>query len=209
MSSRALIIISLLAVVGAAGCSRGDKSTLEPVVPIRNMFDQPRYDPQQASVFFQDGRTMRPLVEGVVAREMEAELSLTTGRTEDNADWLLTTPDEIVREHGGREAMIERGHNRYDIYCAPCHGFSGDSGGMVAQRAASLGVKALTPPDLHDTRLKQIPDGQLYATITNGIRNMPAYRHNIPLADRWAIVSYVRALQQTEIKTASNMEANP
>ena len=208
MSSRRLIVVALLAMAVLAGCERGAKTTVEPVVPIRNMFDQPRYDPQQASVFFKDGRTMRPLADGVVAREMEPELTLTTGRTADNADWLITTPTEIVERFGDRRAMIERGQERYNIYCAPCHGLSGDSGGMVALRAAAIGAPALTPPNLHDARLKQIPDGQLYATITNGIRNMPAYRHNIPLNDRWAIVSYVRALQVTGIKTASK-ESKP
>ncbi|MEZ4256707.1 MAG: cytochrome c [Polyangiales bacterium] len=66
---------------------------------------------------------------------------------------------------------------------------------MVSERAVSVGAAALKAADLHDSRLKHIPDGQLYATITNGVRNMPAYRHSVPIDDRWAIVSYVRALQ--------------
>jgi hypothetical protein len=69
---------------------------------------------------------------------------------------------------------------------------------MVSRRAAALGAAGLVAPTLHDDRLRRIPDGQLFATITNGVRNMPSYAHNIPVDDRWAIVHYVRALQLSQ-----------
>lgn len=229
-----LLIPIIATLLGAAGC-RGSVTEEAPVVPIRNMYDQPRYDPQEHSDFFEDGRTMRPLVEGVIAREMQADASLTTGRSSDNSAWLLEVPTHIIRdfhpdldqedyERAGsrqtrrgwaqlnaeeqtvaRRAMTERGQERYDIYCAPCHSVAGDGEGPVSMRAQWLaetqrdpGSASMNAPTLHDDRLRSMPDGQLYATITNGIRNMPAYSQSIPLEDRWAIVAYVRALQLSQ-----------
>jgi len=194
--------IALLALLGAC---RGGTSSDEPIVPIRNMYQQPRYTTQQASAFFSDGRVMRPPVEGTIAQEMEPDLSIQTGRIADNSEWLLEIPNAVVERGGGMPGLLARGQERFDIFCAPCHGESADGEGVVAQRAAALGAATLKPPTLHDARLRGIPDGQLYATITNGIRNMPAYGHNVPLDDRWAIVAYVRALQMSQ---AHRAEAN-
>ncbi len=190
------LIVILAAFMAVTGC-RGQVSEEPPVVPIRNMYHQPRYDPLEESHFFEDGRTMRPPVEGAVAREMEPNASFATGRTEDDSAWLLEVPAPIVQRKGGMEALVQRGQERYEIYCAPCHGIAGNGQGLVANRADELGFSTLRPPTFHDDRIRHMPDGQLYATITNGIRNMPAYRHNIPQDDRWAIVTYVRALQIT------------
>lgn len=88
--------------------------------------------------------------------------------------------------------MLERGAQRYGIYCAPCHGLSGNGQGIIVKRGM------LPPPSFHDPRLRSMPDGQVFAIITNGIGNMPPYRHSIPLNDRWAIVSYLRTLQMTQ-----------
>ncbi len=200
----ALAGLTLLATLSAC---RGQTSSDPPIVPIRNMYDQPRYDPQERSPFFADHRTMRPPVDGAVAREMEPDIEVATGRTADDADWIPRVPRPVVRRTGGMEGLLARGQGRFNIYCSPCHGFSGDGDGVVAQRAVALGNDALKPPSLHQTRLQHIPDGQLYATITHGIRNMPAYGHNIPLDDRWAIVTYVRALQMSQAHRAP--EANP
>jgi len=222
-----LIALSGLTLLGC----RGQVSEEPPVVPIRNMYNQPRYDPQDDSQFFEDGRAMRPPVEGAIAVEMEANASVATGRTDDDSTWLLEVPSEVTArfhptrgkrstargrwesaswgalnaqdQRVARRSMIERGHERFAIYCAPCHSDTGEGHGLVAQHAARLaetGVSAtaasLSPAvSLHDDRIKHMPDGQLYATITHGVRNMPAYDQSIPLDDRWAIVSYVRALQ--------------
>jgi mono/diheme cytochrome c family protein len=106
------------------------------------------------------------------------------------------------------EQALTRGHERYDIYCAPCHGLAGDGAGLVSTRARQIGASALIAPTLHDARIREMPDGQLFGTISNGIRNMPAYAHSIPIDDRWAIVTYVRALQisQASRPTALNTE---
>lgn len=194
--------------IGAAcalvvGC-QGETSTAPPIVPIRNMHDQPRYDPQEVSEFFSDGRTMRPLVAGVVAREMEVDTALATGRhplgsgdvrtDSGEGGWVTTVPEEIRQRFGDGNAMLVRGQRQFNIYCAPCHGATGDGQGMIARRSAEAG-SVFWPPTFHDASKRGMPDGQIFATITNGVRTMPAYRHNISVADRWAIVSYVRALQ--------------
>lgn len=213
MISRTFTGLALAGVILGAGCT-GNPSAEPPIVPIRNMYQQPRLQPQAHSSFFADGRSMRPQVEGTVAREMERELSIQTGRTDDDAEWLLEVPAPVVERNGGLAALAERGHARFDIYCAPCHAASGDGHGMVARRAVELQLYgrsgAFEPTSLHDERIRHIPDGQLYATITNGIRTMPAYRQSIPLDDRWAIVAYVRALEMSQAgrTTAANTEQN-
>jgi mono/diheme cytochrome c family protein len=194
---QAVIIVASFAAafIFLAGC-RGTPSEEPPIHVIRHMYNQTRYDPQEASAFFEDGRTMRPRVAGTVAREEHVLLTVVSGRTEDDSAWLAEAPAEVLAEFGDdKAAMVERGRNRYDIYCSPCHGYTGEGNGMVAQRAQALGAATLVPPSLYDPRLRGLPDGQVFATISNGIRNLPAYRHNIRPADRWAIVRYVRALQ--------------
>lgn len=197
------IVIVMGALALLAGC-RGQPSEEAPVVPIRNMYQQPRYGAQQRGEFFEDGRTMRHRVPGTVAREMEPDLVEATGRKADGSGWVLEIPDDVTPEGpDAKEQFVERGQERYGIYCAPCHGLSGKGDGLVARRATELGAAAMSPPTFHDDRLRQMPDGQLYATITNGIRNMPAYNQSIPQHDRWAIVAYVRALQVSQASQAT------
>lgn len=191
------ILVSLLVMAALMGC-RGQATQDTPVVPIRNMYNQPRYDAQERSAFFQDGRTMRPQVEGTVSREDDPNLGVATGRADDNAEWVLEVPRQVVQRNGGGAAFVARGQERYTIYCAPCHGDTGSAEGPVANRVKRLNFNAMVPPTFHDERLRGIPDGQLFATISHGIRNMPAYAQSIPTDDRWAIVSYVRALQLSE-----------
>ena len=200
VNTRLILLVALAAPCLLAGC-RGQTSTEPQIVPIRNMYDQPRYDSQERSDFFQDGRSMRPPVEGTLAQEMEVDIEIATGRSADNSAWVLEVPTVVVERNGSLETVVRRGQERYDIYCAPCHGTSGDGHGMVRERIDAkpeLGAGGLVPPTFHTDTLRQMPDGQLYATITNGIRNMPAYSHNVPLDDRWAIVTYVRALQLSQ-----------
>lgn len=216
MNSRTRIVLAALALfvgVSSSGCV-GQPSESAPVVPIRNMYQQPRANAQARSHFFQDHRTMRPAVEGAIAVEMEPELSIQTGRSDDNSEWLAEIPASVVERNGGMLSMVQRGRARYDIYCAPCHAASGDGHGMIFRRSEQLALigrsTGFAPTNLHDERIRHIPDGQLYATITNGVRVMPAYRQSIPLDDRWSIVAYVRALQlsQSGRTTASNTEQN-
>jgi mono/diheme cytochrome c family protein len=195
-----LITLAVMALV--SGCVGGESSE-PPVVGIRNMYNQPRYDVQERQPFFADQRSMRPQVEGTVSREMERDHASATGRDRYDRGWIGLVPTGIVTRNGGADAFVARGQERYNIYCATCHSISGDGRGMVSRRAAALGASGLIAPSFHDDRLRHIPDGQLFATITNGVRNMPSYAHNIPVDDRWAIVHYVRALQLSQAPAAT------
>ena len=197
---RALLIAVAFATVGT-GCIGGESSE-PPVVGIRNMYNQPRYDTQERQPFFADQRSMRPQVEGTVSREMEKKYPVATGLSAQTNAYLARVPRDVALGFGTPQALMARGEERYNIYCAPCHSFSGDGKGMVSRRAAALGAAGLVAPSFHDDRLRHIPDGQLFATITNGLRNMPSYAHNIPVDDRWAIVQYVRALQLSQAPAA-------
>mgnify|MGYP001814305851 FL=1 len=201
------VLLTTLAIATLATGCVGGESGEPPVVGIRNMYNQPRYDTQERQPFFADQRSMRPQVEGTVSREMEGALTWATGRAADEG-YLLEVPQKLIALNGGSAAFLARGQDRYEVFCAACHSLSGDGKGMVSRRAGALGATGLVAPSFHDDRLRHIPDGQLYATITNGVRNMPAYAHNIPVHDRWAIVHYVRALQlsQAPAATAKNTE---
>lgn len=210
ITARIVLTGALLAgLLVTAGC-QGGTSKEPPIHAIRNMYQQARYTTQTRSDFFDDGRAMRPIPAGTVAREMEMDIGLATG-VMPGGEFILEVPLQVVRRGGGMETMLDRGEERYGIYCAPCHGDSGNGRGVVAVRAGQIGAGAMTPPTFHDDRLRTIPDGQLFATISNGIRNMPAYKHNVPVDDRWAIVAYVRALQisQATAPTAKNLETEP
>jgi hypothetical protein len=189
-----------LAALGALTGCRGQTSHDTPIVGIRGMYDQPRYDVQSKSTFFPDHRSMRLPVEGTVAREAELDPEVAEGRLPDDSGYVLTIPKPAVDRAGGMNALVTRGQERFNIYCAPCHDQTGSGKGMVVKRGM------LAPPSFHQDRIRHMPDGQLFATISNGIRNMPAYGINVPADDRWAIVSYVRALQLSQAPIASSKE---
>jgi len=178
--------------IGAIAACRGQTSEDPPIVPIRNMYSQPKYEMQQEGAFFEDNRAMRPQVEGTISREMEIDPRIAHGRLDDDTGYVLTIPQEAVEKHGGMDRMLSRGLERYGIYCTPCHGIDGAGQGIVVKRGL------VPPPTYHQDRIRHMPDGQLYATIENGVRNMPAYGPQIPTYDRWAIVAYVRALQLSQ-----------
>jgi mono/diheme cytochrome c family protein len=198
---RRVLLVTLVWATLATGCV-GMESAEPPIVGIRNMYNQPRYDTQEKRPFFADQRSMRPEIEGTVSREMEPALTLATGRTADD-EYIMEVPARLTATHGGSAAFLERGQDRYNIYCAPCHSYSGDGKGMVSRRADQLGAAGLVAPSFHDDRLRHVPDGQIFATITNGVRNMPSYAHNLPVDDRWAVVLYVRALQLSQAPQAA------
>lgn len=185
--------LAALLLLAALGC-RGQTSTEPPIVPLRNMFDQDRYDPQAESHFFADSRTMRTPVEGTIPREREIDPELGQGRLADDSGYVLEIPKAAVDNLGGAAAMLNRGQERYNIYCRPCHDGTGSGKGTVIERANFQPA----PPTFHQDRIRQMPDGQLFATITHGARVMPPYAARIPVVDRWAIVSYVRALQLSQ-----------
>lgn len=192
---RLVFQVTLLSCVlmASAGC-RGETSASPPILPLRNMHTQQRYDPQEKAPFFLDGATMQQPPAHTVAREELPALTVSEGRLNDDSGYVLTVPEEVAEHFGDMEATVARGQERYDIYCRVCHDGTGAGNGTAVQRGMAQ------PPSLHEARLRSMPDGQLYATISNGIRNMPAYQHSIPVHDRWAIVSYVRALQVSQPK---------
>jgi mono/diheme cytochrome c family protein len=143
----------------------------------QDMAEQPKDRPLWPSDFFTDGRSARPLVENTVPRGALALDELTIPK-ESNA-----FPLPLSME------LLDRGENRYKIFCSPCHGLQGDGNGMVVKR----GMKR--PPTYHEDRLRQVPNGYIYDVITNGFGAMLSYSAQVPPHDRWAIVAYVRALQ--------------
>src|SRR6266568_1371355 len=143
----------------------------------QDMANQPKNLPLSPSDFFEDGRSERPLVENTVARGSIADDALVVPK-DSNAFPLLINQE-----------LLERGHNRYKIFCTPCHGLQGDGNGMISMR----GMKH--PPSFHQDRLCQAPNGYFFDNITNGFGAMYGYSAQIPPRDRWAIIAYVRALQ--------------
>jgi mono/diheme cytochrome c family protein len=196
---RSLLALSAVAALGALGC-RGQTSEETQIVIQPNMFHQPRYNIQSESAFFADKRTMRPRVEGTVGRSESIDPRIAEGRLEDGSGYVLTIPDEVVKGAGGLEALTEHGKGRFGIYCVPCHDGTGSGQGIVIKHGM------IAPPTFHQDRLRKMPDGQVFATISNGIRNMPAYNQQIPEGDRWSIVAYVRALQVSQAPLAAEMK---
>jgi mono/diheme cytochrome c family protein len=167
------------------------------IVP--DMDNQPKFKAQARNPIFADRRAMRPPVAGSVPRgALFEDAALTSGRV--GEDWVEAAPLEVDRQ------LLQRGRERYDIYCSPCHGIAGFGDGMVAKRADELLEGTWTPPtSFHSELLRGRPDGHLFNTITNGIRNMPAYGPQISVEDRWAIVAYVRALQRSQNATVDDV----
>jgi hypothetical protein len=199
MMRASLLLTSVLALGALAGC-RGQTSKDSPIVGIRGMYDQPRYDMQSKSAFFADRRTMRLPVEGTISREEIVDMEINEGRLRDDSGYVLTVPNPVVEHVGGAQSLVNRGQERFNIYCTPCHDETGSGHGMAVKHGM------LAPPTFHQDRIRHIPDGQMFATISHGIRNMPAYGISIPVVDRWAIVSYVRALQLSQAPIASSKE---
>ncbi len=180
------------------------RTTVSESPPVHLFFDmdqQPRFGAQAAgpvledgTPLFADGRAMRAPVEGTVARGRLA------GDGHHERGVVRDVPAESFPDRVPlTRALLERGRERYDISCSPCHGLSGYGDGLVARRADELQEGTWTPPSsLHTELVRSRPVGHLYNTITNGIRNMPAYGRQIPVDDRWAIVAYVKALQRSQ-----------
>jgi mono/diheme cytochrome c family protein len=174
------------------------------------MYDQPRYRPLQASTFFDDGSSARLPVPGTVARgQLDVDEHLHSGRV-DGKD-AATFPFPIDR------AALERGRERFNIYCSPCHGEQGDGRGMIVRRGFS------PPPSFHEPRgsrptgssvptyddLRKAPPGHFFEVITEGHGTMYSYASRIAVDDRWKIVAYIRALQLSRHATLDDLAAIP
>jgi len=183
------------------GCIRGVPSDKPPIHVNPNMDTQPKYKFQAESEFFADGATNRLPVPGTIARGAliaTATDSIYYLGKDGSGKFVAKNPRKVTMD------LLSRGQERFGIYCAPCHGAVGDGRGIVVLRDKGM----IPPPTYHDDRMRGLPDGHFFDVITNGIRNMPAYRHQIPVADRWAIVSYVRALQRSQHATLQDVPEN-
>ena len=176
LHTRGLFGLVALLAAGLCGCSLK-----------QDMAYQPKNRPLSPSDFFSDGRSERPLVENTVPRgALEMDQFVVA---KDSNDFPLPLDQQL----------LERGEERYKIFCSPCHGLQGDGNGMVAMR----GMKH--PPSYHQDRLRQVPNGYIYDVITNGFGAMLGYSAQIPPRDRWAIIAYLRALQFSRNAKAADL----
>ena len=158
-----------------------------------DMHVQPRYNPLAKSDFFPDQRAARPLVEGTVAQgEQRADSYFYTGKIANNPGEYMPFP--VTRE------VLERGRERYNVYCSPCHSRVGDGNGFVPTRGFTR-----KPPSYHIERLQKAPVGYFYDVMTNGFGIMLDYSSQIPPRDRWCIAAYIRALQLSQNATAGDV----
>jgi mono/diheme cytochrome c family protein len=231
-TARTWMTLALTASVLVAGGCRGDRSDATPRRFFPDMDDQQKWDPQEATEFFADGRTARPLPDNAVAfsgfgfdpsaygdedwaRDMMTERSMLlaeddatfTGAMFNNdgeQEWIAYAPVEITAE------TVHRGRERFNIYCASCHGYMGDGKGMVGQRW-SYPPANLLGELYRDRTTKQGTDGWIYHVIREGVwsadgaNRMPGYKHAVDPMDAWAIVSYLRALQRSQTATPDDL----
>lgn len=209
-----LVVAAGLLPMAIAAKARVSLSDEPRVQPIQDMAFQPKYRPQSPSPVFADGRAMRPVVSGIVAR----------GRADDDDHYFRgfrtaevdgqETPvffDGYPQQVKVTQQLLSRGQERFNIYCAACHGQDGSGTGPINSRAMELAAQKLanwTPAaNLNTDIVRSRPEGHLYNTINVGIRSMPAHGPQIPVADRWAIVAWVRTLQLTQFTPASTAGA--
>jgi len=188
-----MLVIAAALLVLAAGCSRGRPSDKPPIHLNPNMDDQPKYKAQAESKFFANHATMRTPVEGTVARGELRENAAYYQGVDSKGNPIEHMPVEVTMP------LLLRGQERFNIYCSPCHSRVGDGKGIMIQRGY------VPPPSFYQQYLIDSPDGHFFSVITNGIRNMPSYSHQIPVEDRWAIVAYLRALQRSHNATLEDI----
>lgn len=181
MQAGARAVLVTIAALGAWGCRL-------------DMHVQPKYKPDEPSTFFQDGRSDRPEVPGTVASgHLRTDELFYTGRVNGlEADQF---PYPVTPQ------MLERGRERYNIYCSPCHDYTGSGNGMVVQRGFP------PPPSYHTDRLRQAPAGHFFEVMSDGYGTMYSYAGRITPEDRWAIVAYIRALQLSQNATLNDVPA--
>lgn len=184
---------------------RGSLSTRTPLEVFPDMDHQSKYKPQAESKFFADGRADRPRPAGTVAfgrntdladaAFLKADPALYEGKDTKGA-WLSGFPSAVTVDPS---KLLERGQDRFTVYCAPCHGALGDGNGITKQ----YGMGAT--PSFHDDRLRKMAEGEIFNTITLGKGNMLSYADKLPAEDRWSVIAYVRALQRAAHATAADV----
>lgn len=175
MNSRTAVLIGAMVILFATLLLTGCE---------QNMVDQPKYEPYEDSRWFPDHQAARRLVDGTVARGT-----------------LLGPPPNTIPFPITQE-RLNRGQERFTIFCSPCHGLVGDGEGMVVQRGFPQ------PPSFHQERLRKAPDAHFYHVISEGYGVMYSYAARVPPADRWAITAYIRALQLSQHASLAELPAN-
>ena len=190
----ALTVLALIAaLLLATGCGRGRPSHRPPVHFNPDMDRQAKYSPQGSSAFFADSAAMRMPPAGTVAQGQDRADQVFYSGKDRSGNYTTANPAGMTME------TLKRGRERYDIYCSVCHSRVGDGRGIMITRGY------VPPPSFHQDYLREKPDGYLFDVITNGVRNMPAYAHQIPVADRWAIIAYLRTLQRSRNGTINDI----
>jgi mono/diheme cytochrome c family protein len=180
-SGRTAAVAVIVMTVAFAGCRQ-------------DMHDAPRYEPLEASTFFADGRGSRMLVANTVARGMLREDDhLYQGKIDGELTDVFPMP--VTSD------VMARGQERFNVFCSPCHGQTGQGNGMVVQR----GFRA--PPSYHEARLRDAPAGYFFDVMTHGFGAMFDYSSQISVSDRWAIAAYIRALQRSQQATIDDVPA--
>ncbi|MDX1672086.1 MAG: c-type cytochrome [Balneolaceae bacterium] len=175
---------------------RGDLSKKPPIHPQLNMDVQKRFESQERNAYFADKMAMRKPVEGTVPRGgLKEDTRYYQGINADSS-FVESIPARV------NKSFIYRGQDRYNIYCAPCHGLDGEGRGIIM--AGNYGY--VPAPSYHTERIRNLPDGELYSAIANGVRSMPSYASQVPVEDRWAIVAYIRALQLSRFVPEEQMK---
>ena len=193
MIKHALTAIALASLL--AGC-RGQPSEEPPFHLIPDRDHQGKFKAQAENPFFADGRAMRPLVEGTLAQgQLHEDEGPYTGKNPDGS--FLARPPMAVYEK-----VLPPGEERFNIYCAPCHDKSGSGKGLVIQHGYPL------PVNLASEHTRTLKDGEIFDIASNGVRNMPGYRTQIPAADRWAIVTWVRVIQRSQAAKLDDVPAD-
>jgi mono/diheme cytochrome c family protein len=189
---RVLGALALPFLVAVSGCVRGCTSSRPPIQVNPSMDDQPKVLTQTASKFFYDGASMRQPVPGTVAiGGLKEDAAFFTGK---GADGQFVAAIPVTAD----AALLERGRQRYVIYCEPCHDARGDGKGILFQRGK------VPTASFHQDKILKYPDGQIFDVITNGTGLMAGYRWPIPPSDRWAIVAYVRELERKRLASAKD-----
>lgn len=193
MTPRAGLAIAALAAGWAAGCDAGEATP-----DWSRMITQPKLQPYGSTEpftdVFADGRAMRPVPAGTVARDVITDAARRTGHTAEGGD-LDAVPLPVTR------ALLERGRARFAIVCAVCHGVAGDGNSAVARH-----MQRRRPPSLHEPRITSLAPGALYRVIVSGYGVMPSYAKLLVPDDRWAVVAYVRTL---ELAWTARLDALP
>jgi hypothetical protein len=183
--SRLSVVLALLVL---AAC-RGDTSEKPPLHGIRNMDLQPKFVPQAANPFYADDRSDLLPVAGTISREgLETDAKLEEGKNPDGS-YVVHNPRPVTMD------LLVRGRERFNIFCGPCHDRVGTGKGLIVTKPNPTFPP---PPSFHEDRIRSMADGEIFNTISNGIRTMPSYRHQVPVDDRWAIIAYLRALERSQ-----------